>query len=79
MIKINFDKITESWQKNLIDEYQILDEHVLNLTTALNSADFKKKVGETQYELMVNQLKAMNEYETIIEDRLIDLGLATRK
>lgn len=79
MIKINFDKITESWQKNLIDEYQILDEHVVNLTTALKSADFKEKVGETQYELMVNQLKAMNEYETIIEDRLIDLGLATRK
>lgn len=79
MIKINFDKITESWQKNLVDEYQILDEHVVNLTTALDSADFKEKVGEVQYELIVNQLKAMNEYETILEDRLINIGLATRE
>ena len=79
MIKINFDKITESCQKNLVDEYQILDEHVVNLTTALDSADFKEKVGEVQYELIVNQLKAMNEYETILEDRLINIGLATRE
>lgn len=79
MVKINFDKITESWQKNLVDEYQVLDERIVKLTTALNTAGFKEKVGETQYKLLTSQLKVMNEYETILEERLVDLGLATKE
>lgn len=79
MIKINFDKITESWQKCLIDEYQVLDERIVKLSTALNTEGFKEKVGEKQFELLTAQLKAMNEYESILEDRLIDLGLAERE
>lgn len=79
MVKINFDKITESWQKNLVDEYQVLDERIVKLTTALDNYGFEEKVGGKEYKLLTSQLNVMNEYETILEERLIDLGLATKE
>ena len=75
MSKFNFNIITESWQKCLVDEYQVLSERIATLNESLEGDGFINKVGETQYNLLLKQKDAMLSYEKVLEERMIDLKI----
>lgn len=75
MNKFNFSIITEPWQKRLIDEYQVLSEHLTTLNKSLENDEFSNKVGEKQYNLLLKQKDAMQSYANVLAERLIDLKI----
>lgn len=75
MKKINFDIVTEDWQKRLIDEYNILYERLSKLKKALETEGFSTKVGKKQFTLMAKQCEGMKIYFSALEERMFDLEL----
>lgn len=78
MSKYNFSNVTESWQKRLVDEYQTLNDRLVILNNSLKKDEFKDKVGEKQYDLLIKQKDAMANYANVLEERLIDLEIMNK-
>ena len=72
--KIN-KEVNSTFESRMIEEYKQLGDRLGKLNTALNKNGFKEKVGETQYNLMCAQDRAMTEYWNILRDRMTDLGI----
>lgn len=69
-------KETNSTFKNrMIEEYNQLGDKLGKLNTTLNKDGFKEKVGETQYNMMCLQYRAMTEYWNILKNRMTDLEI----
>ena len=67
----------EDFEKRLIEEYCELRERVHKLQAAIDKGDeFKQTVGEEQYVMLRDQLKAMEMYQTILSKRIRTLGLS---
>lgn len=66
----------KDFEKRLIEEYCELRERVHKLQTAIDKGDeFKRTVGEEQYRMLSDQLKAMEMYQTILSKRIRTFGL----
>lgn len=67
----------KDFEKRLIEEYCELRERVHKLQAAIDKGDeFKQTVGEEQYVMLRDQLKAMEMYQTILSKRIRTLGLS---
>ena len=70
-----YKEVNSTFESRMIEEYKQLGDRLGKLNTALNKNGFKEKVGETQYNLMCAQDRAMTEYWNILRDRMTDLGI----
>lgn len=70
-----YKETNSTFESRMIDEYKQLGDRLGKLNSALYRADFKKKVGEKQYNLMCAQNKAMTEYWNVLGERMIDLNI----
>lgn len=61
------------WQSRLLREYKELKERVFNLKKFLDKEDVLNIVGENQYDYLKIQLKVMDLYKRILEERMKDL------
>lgn len=68
-------KANSTFQSRMLDEYKELGDKLGKLNTTLNSPHFKEKVGETQYNLMCKQDRAMTDYWNALGDIIKDLGI----
>lgn len=64
-----------TFESRMIEEYKQLGDRLGKLNTALGKDGFKDKVGETQYNMMCAQDKAMTEYWNVLRDRMLNLGI----
>lgn len=66
----------EAYQKRLIHDYIELDEKINSLQSALDKGtEFCDKVGDKQYTLLNEQLKAMQSYLSVLKLRIDDLKI----
>lgn len=68
-------KANSTFQSRMIEEYNELGDRLGKLNTVLNSSGFKEKVGETQYNLMCKQGRAITDYWNVLGERIKDLGI----
>lgn len=61
------------WQSRLLREYKELKERVFNLKKFLGKEEILDIVGESQYDYLTIQLKVMDLYKRILEERMKDL------
>lgn len=61
------------WQSRLLREYKELKERVFNLKKFLDKEEILDIVGENQYDYLKIQLKVMDLYKRILEERMKDL------
>lgn len=61
------------WQSRLLREYKELKERVFNLKKFLGKEEVLDIVGESQYDYLTIQLKVMDLYKRILEERMKDL------
>lgn len=61
------------WQSRLLREYKELKERVFNLKKFLGKEEILDIVGESQYDYLAIQLKVMDLYKRILEERMKDL------
>lgn len=75
--EVNQDTVVKDkpdYIKRLIEEYKDLGDKRAKLVEAFGKPDFKDKVGEYQYQLLIEQLQAMDRYYSILQERLYNLG-----
>lgn len=65
----------EDYQRRLINEFCVLRNRIEALRDAFAKDDFKETVGNNQFNLMKQQLNAMEEYYNILDQRIADLDL----
>lgn len=63
----------ESFMDRLRIEYNELNDKLGKLNTALQKDDFREKVGDYQYQLMIQQKVGMGIYLSSLEARIIGL------
>lgn len=61
------------WQSRLLREYKELKESIFNLKKFLDKEEILDIVGENQYDYFKIQLKVMDLYKRILEERMKDL------
>jgi hypothetical protein len=61
------------WQSRLLREYKELKERVFNLKKFLDKEEILDIVGESQHDYLKIQLKVMDLYKRILEERMKDL------
>jgi hypothetical protein len=61
------------WQSRLLREYKELKERVFNLKKFLDKEEILDIVGESQHDYLKIQLKIMDLYKRILEERMKDL------
>lgn len=67
----------KDFQKRMVNECSELAGRLLKLNESLHTDGFCEKVGETQFELMKKQSRAMAEYLQILINRLEDMEIDT--
>lgn len=73
-------KLSETFVDRLKNEYEELTEKCEKLCEFLEDKDeCIKKVGITQYEMLVRQRQHMNDYRSVVGCRLYELGLQSMK
>ena len=65
----------EVFQFRLLNERNELKERLEKLKKALLTNNFRLKVGQRQYNLMIKQCKHMKGYLSTLEERIKDLGI----
>ena len=65
----------EDFKKRMRDEHAELKERLTKLNAALGKDDFREKVGDYQYKLMVEQAQGMEKYLKALEARMKDMGI----
>jgi hypothetical protein len=63
----------ESFMDRLHIEYNELNDKLGKLNTALQKDDFREKVGDYQYQLMIQQKVGMGIYLSSLEARIIEI------
>lgn len=67
----------KDFQKRMVNECSELAGRLLKLNESLHTDGFCEKVGETQFELMKKQSRAMAEYLQVLINRLEDMEIDT--
>ena len=65
----------EDFKKRMCDEHAELKERLTKSNAALGKDDFREKVGDYQYKLMVEQAQGMEKYLKALEARMKDMGI----
>lgn len=65
----------EVFQFRLLNERNELKERLAKLEKALLTNNFRQKVGQRQYNLMIKQCRHMKGYLSTLEERIKDLGI----
>lgn len=65
----------EDFQIRLLNERNELKERLAKLEKALLTNNFRLKVGQRQYNLMIKQCRHMKGYLSTLEERIKDLGI----
>lgn len=65
----------EVFQFRLLNERNELKERLAKLEKALLTNNFRLKVGQRQYNLMIKQCRHMKGYLSTLEERIKDLGI----
>lgn len=65
----------EVFQFRLLNERNELKERLAKLNKALLTNNFRLKVGQRQYNLMIKQCRHMKGYLSTLEERIKDLGI----
>lgn len=79
MLKLNKEKIEEDWQQRAVDEYAILSDRIVRLKSFITTGELEGKIRNRQITLIGLQLKAMERYQRILKDRLVDLGICEER
>lgn len=65
----------EDFKRRMCYEHAELKERLTKLNAALGKDDFREKVGDYQYKLMVEQAQGMDKYLKALEARMMDMGI----
>lgn len=65
----------EVFQFRLLNERNELKERLAKLEKDLLTNNFRQKVGQRQYNLMIKQCRYMKGYLSTLEERIKDLGI----
>lgn len=69
----------DTFEKRLYREYLDLTDKIEAIEAAIEKGDeFKKKIGDKQFELLTKQLEWMKLYLNVLDERIVDLDLVRR-
>jgi hypothetical protein len=66
----------EDWEKRLVAEYHELTERIKKLDAAINNTRDFARLNSKQTSLLRVQSAAMKTYQSILMERMIDIGIA---